>query len=50
MEGIGELYVLTVAKCFCKRETKRVRLARERALALLHSAPVMHHVRMFTIR
>jgi hypothetical protein len=49
MEGMGELYVLTVTKWFCRREARRVRLARERALPLPNSAHVMQHFRTSTV-
>jgi hypothetical protein len=49
MEGMGELFVLMVTRWFCRRDARRVRLARERALPLLHSAPVMQHFRTLTV-
>jgi hypothetical protein len=49
MEGMGELYLLMVTKSFCRRDARRVRLVRERALPLLHSAPVMQHYRTLII-
>jgi hypothetical protein len=50
MEGIGELSVLMVTKCFyCEEGAKRVRLDSARALPLLHSAPVMQHFRTLTV-
>jgi hypothetical protein len=49
MEGMGELYVLMVTEWFCRRDARRVRLVRERALPFLHSAPVIQHFRASTI-
>jgi hypothetical protein len=47
--GLGDLYILTVTKRFYRRDARRVRLARERALPLPHIAPVMQHFRTLTI-
>jgi hypothetical protein len=49
MKGMGGLYLLTVTKWFCRRDARRVRLARERVLSLLHSAPVMQHFQTLTV-
>jgi hypothetical protein len=39
--GDGGVVMFMVTKWFCRRDARRVRLAKERALSLLHSAPVM---------
>jgi hypothetical protein len=49
MEGTGEWNVFMVTNCFCKRDVRRVRLDRERALPLLHSVPVIKYFQMLTI-
>jgi hypothetical protein len=49
MEGMGELCVLMVTKWFCRRDARRVRLAREKALTRCLSVPVMHHFQTLTI-
>ena len=42
MDGMGEERELMLIDCFCRRDARRVRLARERA-------PVMQHFRMLTV-
>jgi hypothetical protein len=49
MEGMGELSVLMVTKCFCKRDARRVRLDSARASPLLPRAPVMQHSLTLTV-
>jgi hypothetical protein len=45
IEGMGELCVLMGTKWLGRRDSRRVELARERALPLLLSAAVMQHFR-----
>jgi hypothetical protein len=49
IEGKGELSLLTLTKWCCRRDARSVRLANERALPLLHNAPVMQHLRTLTV-
>jgi hypothetical protein len=47
--GDWGVQLLSVMKWFCRRDARRLRLARERALPLFHYAPVMQYFRAFTI-
>jgi hypothetical protein len=49
MEGIGEGRELMVMNCVWRRDAKRVRLARDRALLERQRAPIMQHFWMLTV-
>jgi hypothetical protein len=48
MEGMGELYLLMVTSCLCRGDARRVRLARERALPLLHDYAALSNANSHT--
>jgi hypothetical protein len=49
MDGVGEERELMVMKWVWRRDARRVRLARERALPERQRAPVMQHLRTLTV-
>jgi hypothetical protein len=49
MEGMGEGRELMVMKCVWRRDARRLRLARERALRERQRAPIMQHFRTLTV-
>jgi hypothetical protein len=49
MDGMGEERESMVMNCFCRRDARRVRLARERASAARQKAPIMQHFRTLTV-
>jgi hypothetical protein len=49
MEGMGDWVELRVINCDCRREARRVVLARVRVLPVRQRAPVMQHLRMLTV-
>jgi hypothetical protein len=49
MDGMGEELELMVMNYFSRRDAKRVRLAKERALLERQRAPVMQHFWTLTV-
>jgi hypothetical protein len=49
MEGMGAGVEFREMNCVCRRDARRVVLARVRALPVRQRAPVMQHLRMLTV-